>query len=409
MGGEVRQYRVAPHPAALRALGVDLRAGREGAGAVRRQHRRRLHRPVFPRIPHPQHRPHHQPRRSAQHRRGDASTTARSICGRSRRSNSPPRSSAATPATWASRRSSSRSRSSRTSIPSGSPARSSRRSQDLTATLPQGIKADQILFRQANFIEASIRNVQRVLLEAALVVAVVLFAFLLNWRTTAISLTAIPVSILDHRGDFPFRRPVDQHDDAGRPRHRDWRAGRRRGRGRREHLPPAAREPRARQSAPGLRRRGVGVAGGPLRHRLCDDDHRPGVRAAVRAVGHRGPAVRAARARLHHLDPREPRGVDHADAGDGLLHAARPQAARASATAPLVRVLKRGNRAAARAGLPARRLVIAADRSLAVAIAGRWPHFCFRARSCRPSTRARSPSTCCSIPASRWPNPTASG
>ena len=34
------------------------------------------------------------------------------------------------------------------------------------------------------------------LLEAAIVVAVILFAFLLNWRTTAISLTAIPVSIL---------------------------------------------------------------------------------------------------------------------------------------------------------------------------------------------------------------------
>jgi HME family heavy-metal exporter len=68
--------------------------------------------------------------------------------------------------------------------------------QEITNTLPKGIKADQILFRQANFIETSIRNVERVLLEAALVVAVVLFAFLLNWRTTAISLTAIPVSIL---------------------------------------------------------------------------------------------------------------------------------------------------------------------------------------------------------------------
>jgi HME family heavy-metal exporter len=68
--------------------------------------------------------------------------------------------------------------------------------KEITATLPKGIKADQILFRQAAFIETSIRNVERVLLEAALVVAVVLFAFLLNWRTTAISLTAIPVSIL---------------------------------------------------------------------------------------------------------------------------------------------------------------------------------------------------------------------
>ena len=68
--------------------------------------------------------------------------------------------------------------------------------KEITASLPKGIKADQILFRQANFIETSIRNVERVLLEAALVVAVILFAFLLNWRTTAISLTAIPVSIL---------------------------------------------------------------------------------------------------------------------------------------------------------------------------------------------------------------------
>ena len=67
---------------------------------------------------------------------------------------------------------------------------------ELNANLPQGIKADQIIFRQANFIESSIRNVQAVLIEAAVVVAAVLFAFLLNWRTTAISLTAIPVSIL---------------------------------------------------------------------------------------------------------------------------------------------------------------------------------------------------------------------
>lgn len=68
--------------------------------------------------------------------------------------------------------------------------------KEMAASLPAGIKADQILFRQANFIETSIHNVQVVLLEAVIVVAAVLFAFLLNWRTTAISLTAIPVSIL---------------------------------------------------------------------------------------------------------------------------------------------------------------------------------------------------------------------
>ncbi|CAM3146256.1 Cobalt-zinc-cadmium resistance protein CzcA [Methylobacterium mesophilicum] len=68
--------------------------------------------------------------------------------------------------------------------------------KEVTATLPNGIKADQVLFRQANFIETSIANVERVLLEAIVVVAIVLFAFLLNVRTTVISLTAIPVSIL---------------------------------------------------------------------------------------------------------------------------------------------------------------------------------------------------------------------
>ena len=67
---------------------------------------------------------------------------------------------------------------------------------ELEPSLPSGVKASEIIFRQASFIENSIRNVERVLLEAALVVAVILFAFLLNWRTTAISLTAIPVSIL---------------------------------------------------------------------------------------------------------------------------------------------------------------------------------------------------------------------
>ncbi len=74
--------------------------------------------------------------------------------------------------------------------------RSRPRSTELNASLPHGIKADNLIFRQANFIETSIRNVQTVLLEAFVVVAVVLFAFLLNWRTTVISLTAIPVSIL---------------------------------------------------------------------------------------------------------------------------------------------------------------------------------------------------------------------
>ena len=64
-----------------------------------------------------------------------------------------------------------------------------------------------------------------------------------------------------------------------------------------------------------------GEPGGPLRHRLCDGDHHSGVRAAVCAVGHRGPPVRAARHRLHRLDPRIAGDVDHGDAGAGVLSA----------------------------------------------------------------------------------------
>ncbi len=67
---------------------------------------------------------------------------------------------------------------------------------EITAALPNGIDAKEVLFRQADFIETSVKNVQTVLLEAVVVVAIVLFAFLLNVRTTLISLTAIPVSIL---------------------------------------------------------------------------------------------------------------------------------------------------------------------------------------------------------------------
>lgn len=68
--------------------------------------------------------------------------------------------------------------------------------KELARGLPAGISADQILFRQASFITASIDNVKGVLAEAAIVVAVILFLFLLNVRTTAISLTAIPISLL---------------------------------------------------------------------------------------------------------------------------------------------------------------------------------------------------------------------
>jgi HME family heavy-metal exporter len=63
-------------------------------------------------------------------------------------------------------------------------------------TLPAGLSATNVQFRQATFIETSVKNVERVLLEAAAVVAAILFVFLMNARATLVSLTAIPISIL---------------------------------------------------------------------------------------------------------------------------------------------------------------------------------------------------------------------
>ena len=68
--------------------------------------------------------------------------------------------------------------------------------KDVQRTLPPGVSATNVQFRQATFIETSIGNVKRVLLEAAVVVAAVLILFLMNGRATLISLTAIPISLL---------------------------------------------------------------------------------------------------------------------------------------------------------------------------------------------------------------------
>lgn len=67
--------------------------------------------------------------------------------------------------------------------------------EDLQQGLPVGLAAPKVLFRQADFIEASIGNVTEALRDGAIMVAIVLFAFLLSARTTLISLVAIPLSL----------------------------------------------------------------------------------------------------------------------------------------------------------------------------------------------------------------------
>lgn len=67
---------------------------------------------------------------------------------------------------------------------------------DLKSSLPEGVEIENQIFRQSNFIEASINNLQQTLLEGAFFVVIVLFLFLMNWRTTVISLLAIPISLL---------------------------------------------------------------------------------------------------------------------------------------------------------------------------------------------------------------------
>lgn len=65
---------------------------------------------------------------------------------------------------------------------------------ELERQLPPQVKLHRNLFRQATFIETSIHNVVEALRDGSLLVIVVLMMFLANFRTTAITLTAIPLS-----------------------------------------------------------------------------------------------------------------------------------------------------------------------------------------------------------------------
>ncbi|MBZ0093663.1 MAG: CusA/CzcA family heavy metal efflux RND transporter [Sulfuricellaceae bacterium] len=65
---------------------------------------------------------------------------------------------------------------------------------DIKKQLPAGVQMDTQVFRQANFIEAAIHNLKLSLLQGALIVMVILFVFLMNWRASLITFLSMPAS-----------------------------------------------------------------------------------------------------------------------------------------------------------------------------------------------------------------------
>lgn len=67
---------------------------------------------------------------------------------------------------------------------------------ELEKSLPKGVKVEKDLFKQAHFIHAAIENVKEALRDGTILVVIILLIFLANFRTTAITLTAIPLSLV---------------------------------------------------------------------------------------------------------------------------------------------------------------------------------------------------------------------
>ena len=68
--------------------------------------------------------------------------------------------------------------------------------KDLKKNLPPDVHVSTDIFRQSRFIESSIGNVQKSLIEGGIFVVIVLFLFLANVRTTLISLVTLPLSLI---------------------------------------------------------------------------------------------------------------------------------------------------------------------------------------------------------------------
>ena len=68
--------------------------------------------------------------------------------------------------------------------------------EDIKKSIPKDVKINTEVFQQKHFIENSLTNVEHALRDGFILVIIILFLFLLNFRTTIITLTAIPLSLI---------------------------------------------------------------------------------------------------------------------------------------------------------------------------------------------------------------------
>lgn len=67
---------------------------------------------------------------------------------------------------------------------------------EIQKTLPKGMVLETKVFRQSDFIERAVGNVQRALVEGLILVSIIVLLFLASWRATLVTLAAIPVSVV---------------------------------------------------------------------------------------------------------------------------------------------------------------------------------------------------------------------
>ena len=181
---------------------------------------------------------------------------------------------------------------------------------ELSETLPADVHVSTDSFRQARFIEGSIDNIQKSLFEGAVFVVIVLLVFLMNFRTTVISLVALPLSLLVSILALKWMGLTINTMSLG------GMARRRRDHRRRERIQKAAREFRAPQgpAAADAEHRFRGVERDPYVGRPRDDHHDRGLRPAFLPRRH----GRAHAAPAGHLVHRSAVRIDdrggHADA-----------------------------------------------------------------------------------------------